>query len=161
MSESAATHAHLPAFAEHARAEAGQLLQLTLVELIALSLIGKQLHWNVAGPGFRDLHLQLDALVDEWRELSDVVAERAVAIGFSADGRAPSVVQQSDLRPVEPGSTQVPTAIREVLERVGAVDERVRERAERLGEIDLTSQDVLIDVTRALEKQLWMLRAEL
>jgi DNA-binding ferritin-like protein len=40
-------------------------------------------------------------------------------------------------------------------------DERVRERAERLGEIDLVSQDVLIEVTRALERQLWMLRSEL
>ena len=32
---------------------------------------------------------------------------------------------------------------------------------ERLGEIDLTSQDVLIDVTRALERQLWTLRSQL
>src|SRR5438445_1206735 len=95
--------AHLPALGEHAREEAGQLLQLTLVELIALSLIGKQLHWTVFGPGFRELHLHLDELVDEWRELSDVVAERAVAIGFSPDGRAPAVVGQSDLEPVEPG----------------------------------------------------------
>ncbi len=60
------TKAHLPALGEHARDEAGHTLQLTLVELIALSLIGKQLHWNIAGPGFRDLHLQLDELVDEW-----------------------------------------------------------------------------------------------
>ena len=58
-----------PALGEHARKEAGRLLQLTLVELIALSLIGKQLHWNIAGPGFRELHLHLDELVDEWREL--------------------------------------------------------------------------------------------
>ena len=83
------TQSHLPALGAHARQEAGHLLQLTLVELIALSLIGKQLHWNIAGPGFRDLHLHLDELVDEWRELSDVVAERAVAVGFPPDGRAP------------------------------------------------------------------------
>jgi DNA-binding ferritin-like protein len=32
---------------------------------------------------------------------------------------------------------------------------------DRLGEIDLVSQDVLIDVVRDLEKQLWMLRVSL
>jgi starvation-inducible DNA-binding protein len=153
--------AHLPALGEHARQEAGNLLQLTLVELIALSLIGKQLHWNVAGPGFRDLHLQLDELVDEWKELSDVVAERAVAIGFPPDGRAPTVVERSGLEPVEPGPMRVPDAIRQLTRRVAEVDERVRERCERLGEIDLVSQDVLIEVTRALEKQLWMIRSQL
>jgi DNA-binding ferritin-like protein len=51
--------------------------------------------------------------------------------------------------------------VRELTERVAVVDERVRERCERLGEIDLASQDVLIEVTRALEKQLWMIRSQL
>ena len=154
------TTTHLPALGEHARGEAGHALQLTLVELIALALIGKQLHWNIAGPGFRDLHLYLDELTDEWRELSDVVAERAVAIGVSPDGRAPAVVEQSDLQPVDPGPTSIPEAVAQLTRRVADVDERVRARAERLAEIDLASQDVLIEVTRALEKQLWMIRSQ-
>src|SRR3954452_17145084 len=155
------TQSHLPALAAHARDETGNLLQQTLVELIALSLIGKQLHWNIVGYGFRDFHLHLDELVDEWRELSDTVAERAVALGHPADGRARAVAEQSELKPVDPGPTQVPAAIRELTERVAEVDERVRDRAERLGELDLASQDVLVEVLRALEKQLWMLRSQL
>ena len=156
-----ATTSHLPALADRAREEAGRLLQLTLVELIALSLIGKQLHWNITGPGFRDVHLHLDELVDEWRELSDVVAERAVAIGVPPDGRAPAVVEQSELEPVAPGFMSIAAAIGELVRRIAEVDERVRTRCEQLGELDLGSQDVLIDVTRALEKQLWMLRSQL
>jgi starvation-inducible DNA-binding protein len=156
-----ATTSHLPALADRAREEAGRLLQLTLVELIALSLIGKQLHWNITGPGFRDVHLHLDELVDEWRELSDVVAERAVAIGVPPDGRAPAVVEQSELEPVAPGLISIAAAIGELMRRVAEVDERVRTRCEQLGELDLASQDVLIEVTRALEKQLWMLRSQL
>jgi len=155
------TQAHLPAIAEHERKEAGHVLQSTLVELIALSLIGKQLHWNIAGHGFRSLHLQLDELVDEWHGLADLVAERAVAIGFPVDGRAPAVVEESELRPVDAGPTEVSRAIREVVEHLAEVDERVRERIDRLSEIDLVSQDVLIEVSRALEKQLWMVRSTL
>ena len=123
------TTTDLPALDAPAREEAGHLLQLTLVELVALSLIGKQLHWNIAGPGFRDLHLFLDELTDEWRELSDVVAERAVAIGVQPDGRAPTVVAQSELEPVEPGRVAVADAVRQLKRRVGEVDERVRARS--------------------------------
>jgi starvation-inducible DNA-binding protein len=155
------TQSNLPALSAHERKETGRLLQLTLVELIALSLIGKQLHWNIVGRGFRELHLHLDELVDEWRELSDVVAERAVAIGVPPDGRAPTVAEQSELDPVDSDAVQIPAAVRELVRRVADVDERVRDRCARLGEIDLTSQDVLIEVTRALEKQLWMIRSQL
>ena len=155
------TQAHLPALGQHAREEAGHLLQLTTVELIALSLMGKQHHWNITGPGFRELHLHLDELVDEWRELSDVVAERAVALGVAPDGRAPAVVEQSELDPVERRLHRGPEGDPGAGGARAEVDERVRARTERLGEIDLASQDVLIEITRTLEKQLWMLRAQL
>ena len=39
-------------------------LQKVLVDLIELHLQGKQAHWNLVGTKFRDLHLQLDELVD-------------------------------------------------------------------------------------------------
>ena len=151
----------LPPLGTHARAETGDLLQRTLTELIALSLIGRQLRWNVTGHESRSLHLHLDELVDEWRALVDVVAERAVAIGFAPDGQAWAVVEQTGVEPVESGATPVPVAIRLLVARVAAADECLRERMERLGELDLTSQDVVIDVTRVLEQQLWTLRSQL
>jgi len=153
--------AHLPALGAHSRAETGELLQRTLVELIALSLIGKQLHWNVAGPGFRTVHPSFDELVADWHELADTVAERAVALGFSPDGLAPAVIDQSELEPVPPGPVPVAVAIRGLAVRVAVVDERARERMGRLGNLDLPSQDILIGVIRVLEKQLWMIRSEL
>ena len=39
-------------------------LQQALVDLTALSLQGKQAHWNIEGPGFRSLHLHLDEIID-------------------------------------------------------------------------------------------------
>ena len=52
-------------------------LQRVLTDLIALELVGKQIHWNVVGPNFRDIHLNLDDVVDIAREGSDEVAERS------------------------------------------------------------------------------------
>ena len=39
-------------------------LQRVLVDLVELQLQGKQAHWNLVGTNFRDLHLQLDGIVD-------------------------------------------------------------------------------------------------
>ena len=151
---------HLPAVPEHERKEAGHLLQRTLVELIDLALSGKHLHWNITGHGFRDLHLQLDELVEEWHELADTVAERVVAIGCSVDGRARAVADYSEPQWIEPGPVAVRQAIHGLAQRPAEVAELVRERADRAGALDLASQDVLIEVMRRLEKQLWMIRSE-
>ncbi len=94
-----ATQTHLPPLGGHVREEVGRLLQDSLVELLGLSLIGKQLHWSVIGPLFRTVHTQLDELVDSWRDLADTVAERAVAIGIWPDGRASAIVEASGLNP--------------------------------------------------------------
>ena len=89
---------HLPALGAHQREDVGNHLQAMLVELIDLALVGKQLHWNVTGPLFRPLHEQLDELVDSWRELSDVVAERAVALGYAPDGQSDAVAASDRVR---------------------------------------------------------------
>ena len=153
--------AHLPALDHHHRDEAGRELQATLVELIDLSLIGKQLHWNLYGRPFKPLHEHLDELVDSWHDLADTVAERAVALGFSPDGRAATVSSDSEIGTVETGSLDTDAALHTLIPRVADVTERIRGRMDRLGELDLASQDVLIEVVRELEKQLWMLRVSL
>jgi starvation-inducible DNA-binding protein len=158
---SIAQEAHLPALDHHRREETGRELQGTLVELVDLSLIGKQLHWNIFGRPFKPLHEHLDELVDSWRELSDTVAERAVALGFAPDGQAATVSADSEITAVDRGALDTDRALRELVTRVADVTERMRGRMDRLGEIDLASQDVLIEVVRELEKQLWMLRASL
>jgi starvation-inducible DNA-binding protein len=154
------TQAHLPSLGEHQRDEVGNQLQPLLVELVDLSLFGKQLHWSVTGPLFRPLHEHLDELVDSWRELSDLVAERAVAIGSFPDGQSAAVAAGSGLRGVERGALEDHVVVRELTSRVADVAERTRERMDRLGEIDAASQDVVIEVLRELEKQLWMIRAQ-
>jgi starvation-inducible DNA-binding protein len=152
--------AHLPALGAHQRGEVGGELQATLLELVDLSLLGKQLHWSVVGPLFRPLHLQLDELIDSWRDLADTVAERAVAIGFFPDGQAEAVAAGSELAKLERGAIEDQTVVRELVQRLAEVGERSRERMDRLGELDAASQDVLIEVVRALEQQLWMVRAQ-
>jgi starvation-inducible DNA-binding protein len=139
----------------------GTQLQLTLVELIALSLAGKQLQWTSYGPGFIDLHAHLGRLVDEWRALEDLVAERGATIGIALDGSAAAVIELDDHSPLEPGFTDLGRTIERLGTQLSDVVVRVRERGELLAGFDAVSRHVLIDVQRRLEAHLWMLRAHL
>jgi starvation-inducible DNA-binding protein len=156
-----ASTAHLPALGKHEREEIGNELQATLLELVDLSLLGKQLHWSVVGPQFRPLHLYLDELIDSWRELADTVAERAVALGYWPDGQADTVAAGSQVARVERGAIDDRHVLRELAQRLAEVDERTRGRMDRLAELDAASEDVLVQAVRALEEQLWMIRAQL
>jgi starvation-inducible DNA-binding protein len=159
---SVSTSTYLPVLDEpHAHEEVGHVLEATLHELVDLSLIGKQLHWAVVGPLFRPLHLHLDELVDSWRELADTVAERAVALGYVPDGQARAVSGGSQLAPIAQSPIDDHVVVRELTHRIAQASELTRGRMDRLGEIDLASQDVLIEVVRALEEQQWMLRVQL
>lgn len=153
---------HLPPLElPHEREEVGRELQTVLHELIDLSLTGKQLHWAVVGPWSRQLHLFLDELVDSWRDLADTVAERAVALGFVPDGQAAAVSAGSQLSAVRQAALEDHLVVWEMTRRVSDVAERVRARLEPIGNLDLASQDVLIEVVRELEKQQWLLRVQL
>jgi starvation-inducible DNA-binding protein len=157
-----ATSSYLPPLAlPHEREGLGRELEAVLHELVALSLIGKQLHWTVYGPSFRPVHQHIDELVDSWRELADQVAERAVTLGYAPDGQPGAVATGSQLAPVARSGLDDRGVVRELTHRIADVSERVRRRMELIGDIDLISQDVLIGVVRELEKQQWMLRAQL
>ncbi|GIH96516.1 Dps family protein [Planobispora siamensis] len=138
----------------------GEALQGALVDLLDLSLLAKQAHWNVIGPNFRQIHLQLDEIVAVARTHADTVAERAVALGVTPDGRAATVAASSKVPQVESGyleTAKVVAAMTDILESIGR---RMRERVEATGEADPASQDILIAVTQDVEKHHWMMQAQ-
>jgi starvation-inducible DNA-binding protein len=153
--------AYRPAIEASCRARSAESLQATLVELIDLSLLGKQLHWSVVGPGFRSLHLQLDEFVDSWRELADDVAERMMAIGAWPEGQASAVSTDSSVAGVSRGPVEDHILVHELAIRLLEVAARVRGRLGDAAGIDVASEDLLTGVLRALEEQLWTLRAQL
>jgi starvation-inducible DNA-binding protein len=138
----------------------GEALQGALVDLVDLSLVAKQTHWNILGPRFRSVHLQLDDVVATARSHADTVAERAAALGISPDGRAGTVARGSGIAAAPEGWQQDGAAIHGMVAALGSVITRMRERLESVGEVDAVSQDVLIQLTKDLEKHHWMFQAE-
>jgi starvation-inducible DNA-binding protein len=136
-------------------------LQATLIELTELSLQGKQAHWNVNGPNFRSVHLELDEIVDAARLSADRVAERIVTIGLAPDARAGTVAAGQPFDPFPAGSIGTAQVVELIGSLIDELADRLHERIDRLGESDLVSQGVLVSVAEELEKQAWMLRAQL
>ncbi|WP_030618849.1 Dps family protein [Streptomyces sclerotialus] len=145
---------------ESDRKTVGDALQGALVDLVDLSLIAKQVHWNVVGPRFRSVHLQLDDVVASARGHADTVAERASAIGVNPDGRAETIAKTSGAGPVEAGWIKDNDAVGTLVRALGAVIERMRERIAVTDEPDPVTQDILIGLTADLEKHHWMFQAE-
>lgn len=137
-----------------------EALQGALVDLVDLALAAKQIHWNVVGPRFRTVHLQLDEVVDTARVHSDTVAERAAALGVSPDGRAATVAAGSGIGPFPAGWVKDSDAVAALVDALGAVITRMRERVRATAEADPVSQDIFIKITADLEKHHWMFQAE-
>ncbi|GEK03176.1 MULTISPECIES: Dps family protein [unclassified Streptomyces] len=137
-----------------------EALQGALVDLVDLSLVAKQIHWNIVGPRFRSIHLQLDEVVASARTHSDTVAERASALGVPPDGRAPTVAAGSGIGATPAGWIKDVDAVRAMVDALGAVITRMRERVAATGEPDPVSQDILIGISADLEKHHWMFQAE-
>ena len=138
----------------------GGALQDSLADLVDLSLIAKQAHWNVVGRNFRDAHLHLDELVDLARGYSDDVAERAAALGVSPDGRVATVAKTSGLPAFDEGWRSVEDMTAAIVAILETIVARFRERIEVTDEPDPVTQDMLIGMTAKLEEAHWMWQAK-
>lgn len=134
-------------------------LQDLLVDLVALSLEGKQLHWHVQGPNFVAVHRQLDEIIDDVRGYADDVAERSVALGVPVDARPEVVGKEHRLPGLPEGWVRDEDAVRLYADAIEGVARRARTLIDRLGD-ELVSQDLVIGIVAGLEKHLWMLRAQ-
>jgi starvation-inducible DNA-binding protein len=146
--------------APEAAATVAEALQPTLVELTDLALTGKQLHWTVVGKRFKPVHEHLDELVEEYREYGDTVAEYLSTIGIVPDGRAVRVASDVTMDPVDVSFLDDEAVIELMTDRIRTVVTNVRERMPKVAEVDSAAEDLLIEITRVLDKQLWMTSAQ-
>ncbi len=151
----------VPGMSEKQGTEVAELLQKALSRYNDLHLTLKHVHWNVVGPNFIGVHEMIDPQVDLVRGYADQVAERIAALGTSPKGTPGAIVAD---RTWDDYSVDRDT----VLAHLGALDlvytgviEDTRKAIERLDELDLVSQDMLIEHAGELEKFQWFVRAHL
>jgi starvation-inducible DNA-binding protein len=137
-----------------------QNLQRVLVDLIELHLQGKQAHWNLVGTNFRDLHLQLDEIVDTAREASDTIAERMRALNAIPDGRSDTVTASTTLPAIPATELSTTETVDLITTRIYAAVDTMRTVHDDVDAADPSSADLLHQMIDALEKAAWMLKSE-
>jgi starvation-inducible DNA-binding protein len=138
----------------------GDNLQKVLVDLIELHLQGKQAHWSVVGKNFRDLHLQLDEIIEAARAFSDEVAERMRALEAMPDGRSVTVSAATSLPQFPDSEVDTAQTVDLIVERLNATVKTLRDVHDEVDEEDPTSADLLHAIIMSLEQYAWMVGAE-
>ena len=110
-------------------------------------------HWNVKGPSFIALHELFDKVAETSGEFTDLLAERATALGGTAEGRVHAVAESSSL-PRYPGEIfscqEHVDALSTALATFGKAAREAIDEAERFGDTD--TADVFTEISRETDK---------
>ncbi|MBC8126721.1 MAG: DNA starvation/stationary phase protection protein Dps [Gloeobacteraceae cyanobacterium ES-bin-144] len=140
------------------------VLNQTVAELFDLFARIKQAHWNVRGTTFIGLHKLLDEFAATTMNHIDVAAERATALGGLVEGTLRESVKLSQLKKREEPASK--SGMRDWIEELAnvhaATGAHVRNSVKTATEgDDFGTADLLTDVLRDLDKQLWLLEAHI
>ncbi len=144
----------------NAKAVAMEVLQARLADSIDLGLVTKQAHWNLKGPQFIGIHLMLDKFRAEQDEWTDSMAERITQLGGTARGTVQEVGRETSLKPYPTDIYAIADHLAALIERYAACANAVRQNIDDTDEAgDADTADLLTEVSRGLDKQLWFLEA--
>ncbi len=147
---------------EATRRQMIDLCNARLADAIDLQTQTKQAHWNVKGPHFIALHELFDKVNDDVEEYVDLIAERAVQLGGVVEGTARSVAKRSTLAeyPVKiGGGRQHVDALSSALAAFGKLIRSAIEESDDVSDED--TNDIFIEISRGVDKWLWMVEAHL
>jgi starvation-inducible DNA-binding protein len=127
-----------------------------------LMLSTKEAHWNVRGPNFMSLHLFFDQLNEEVAVYVDDLAERTIELGGQARGTLKEAAKASRLPEYPEGLLGEQEHLRALTAQFVAFSSVIRAGIDSLGEAgDMDTADLLTQVSRGLDKQIWFLEAHL
>jgi len=146
---------------EKIRTQVVTLLQERLAEAVDLVTQAKQAHWNVKGPSFIALHELFDKVYEHAGGHVDLIAERIVQLGGTAEGTVRVAAKRSQL-------PEYPLSIASGKEHVEALShslayfgETIRKAINLADEVgDQGTADLFTEISRSVDKDLWFVEAQ-
>lgn len=138
------------------------LLNELLASATDLGLQTKQAHWNVKGDNFIALHELFDTLYTEVTADVDLIAERIVQLGGTAEGTVQAITKGTHLKtyPLSiADSKQHVEALSSAIAAFNAPARKAIDESDELG--DAITADMLTGIVRGLDKQLWFVESHL
>jgi len=147
---------------EAVRTRIAELCNARLADSIDLQTQTKQAHWNVKGPDFIALHELFDKINEDVEEYVDLLAERVVQLGGTAEGTCRSAAKRSTLPEyplhIKNGSEHV-EALSGALAAYGKEARAAIRKAQEAGDDD--TADIFTEISRGTDKWLWFVEAHL
>ena len=138
------------------------LLNARLADVIDLFNQTKYAHWIVKGPTFIALHELFDDVAERIEGFADDLAERAVILGGTAEGRTQAVGKQTSL-------AEYPADLKNGRDHVEALSTRLADFASKTRAAidecdkagDKVTSDLFNEITANVDKDVWFLEAHL
>ena len=147
---------------DNAKESSINTLQALLVDSVDLYNATRQAHWNLKGSNFIGLHEMLDGFYNDLNLSTDLLAERAVMLGGIPDTTTQTLAGTTRLPPYPAELLNSIGHLRELADRYAQVGKALRQSIDETDDAgDADTSDLLTEVSRALDKKLWMIEAHL
>ena len=138
------------------------LLNARLADAIDLMHQAKQAHWNVKGPSFIALHKLFDEIVDAAEDYMDLLAERVVQLGGTAEGTIQVAAQRSALKEYPLQMSAERDHVEALSSALAAFGKNVRQAIDHSDDLgDRDTADIFTEISRGTDKYLWFVEAHL
>jgi len=147
---------------ENTRVKIVDLCNARLADSIDLQTQCKYAHWNVKGPNFIALHELFDKINEDVEDYIDLIAERAVQLGGTADGTARMVVKRSSLDEYSTTNASGRDHVQALASALASFGKLARRGIDASNEVnDADTADIFTEISRGVDKWLWMVEAHL
>jgi starvation-inducible DNA-binding protein len=144
------------------RSELNALMNQRLADAVDLQMQIKQAHWNVKGPHFIGLHELFDQIDEAVESYVDLIAERIVQLGGTAEGTVRIAAERSRLEEYPLFIADGHAHIEAVAKALSTFGHEARETIDQAGELeDANSADIFTEISRGIDKWLWFVEAHI
>ena len=142
------------------RAKVNEVLADRLADATDLMLQSKQAHWNVKGPNFIALHELFDKVAESAEEWVDMIAERIVQLGGTAEGTVQATASRTSMAPYPIHIVSGTDHVEALSSALASFGKRVRsaiDKTDKQGDRD--TADLFTEISRDVDKYLWFVEA--
>ena len=139
-----------------------ELLNARLADASDLKSQAKQAHWNVKGIHFFQLHELFDQVATAAEAHTDLIAERATALGGTALGTVRMAAKNSSLSEYPLEITDGTAHVDALSTALADFGKNVRQNIDDSDELgDKDTADLFTEVSREIDKLLWFVEAHI
>ncbi|WP_446831554.1 DNA starvation/stationary phase protection protein Dps [Candidatus Foliamicus sp.] len=137
-----------------------KVLNARLADAVNLATQMKQAHWNVKGPSFIALHELFDTIHADTLTQVDELAERITTLGGTALGTVAVAASESGLPDYPLDIFSGADHVESVSAALAAFGAGIRTAIAEAGDAgDADTEDLFVEISRAVDKNLWLVEA--